>query len=118
VVVRGPETSPNAAPLPVWTDVPRNTVVAKPVEAPAAARAIPVTNPAKSTALRLLAESRQLQKEGRLVEARQKALDAQQTGAVFATEEDRPELALLATSALAEKRVEGLVRQSSSTAAN
>jgi type II secretory pathway component GspD/PulD (secretin) len=65
----------------------------------------------KLQAQTLVSESRQLQREGRLVEARQKALDAQKLGAVFGPTEDRPEQALLAVGALCQRRIETLMQQ-------
>ncbi len=58
----------------------------------------------------LLTQARQLQREGRLLEARQKALEAQKVGATFGPQEDSPELAMLALSALCQKRIESLVQ--------
>ncbi len=71
----------------------------------------------KIQARALLADARQLQKEGRLVEARQKAEDARNTGANFGPDEDRPELVMLALSALCQKRIEGLMQQAGDGAA-
>jgi type II secretory pathway component GspD/PulD (secretin) len=71
---------------------------------------LPVTS-SKPQAQRLLAEARQLQKEGKLIEARQKAMEAQKLGATFEGDEDRPDMALLAISSLAEKRIETLLQQ-------
>jgi type II secretory pathway component GspD/PulD (secretin) len=68
-------------------------------------------NPAKAQAVQLLAQCRALQHEGRLVEARQKALAAQALHAGFTPAEDSPELALLQLSALAYKQVDGLMQR-------
>jgi type II secretory pathway component GspD/PulD (secretin) len=68
-------------------------------------------NPAKAQAQQLLAQCRQLQREGRLVEARQKALEAQATRAVFAPTDDSPELALIQLSALCYKQIDSLMQQ-------
>jgi type II secretory pathway component GspD/PulD (secretin) len=57
----------------------------------------------------LLSEARRLQRDGRLVEARQKAVEAQQLGATFAEDEDRPEVALLELAALADRKVSNLL---------
>jgi type II secretory pathway component GspD/PulD (secretin)/tetratricopeptide (TPR) repeat protein len=65
----------------------------------------------KVRAQALLTEARQLQREGRLLEARQKVMEAQHTGATFGPDEDRPELVLWALAALCKTRVEGLMQQ-------
>jgi type II secretory pathway component GspD/PulD (secretin) len=70
----------------------------------------------KAQARLLLAEARQFQKEGKLPEARQRALEAQRVGASFGPDEDRPELALLAISLLCQKRIDALVQQASDCA--
>lgn len=67
----------------------------------------------KAEAQKLIAEARQLQQEGRLLEAREKAMAAQKLAASFGPEDDRPELVLLALTALCEKRVETLLQQAS-----
>src|SRR5262249_6443732 len=74
----------------------------------AAAPAKPVVKP---QAEKLLVEARTMQKEGRLIEARQKAIEAQRLGATFGPDEERPELVLLAISSLCEKRIESLMQQ-------
>jgi type II secretory pathway component GspD/PulD (secretin) len=71
----------------------------------------------KLQARTLLAEARRLQKEGRLLEARRKALEAQRLGASYGPDDDRPELVLLALSALCQKRIETLVQQAGDWAA-
>jgi type II secretory pathway component GspD/PulD (secretin) len=70
----------------------------------------------KMRAQMLVAEARQLQKEGRLVEARQKATDAQRIGANFAPDEDRPEVALIQISYLCQQRIDRLVQQATDCA--
>src|SRR5205807_2409110 len=67
----------------------------------------------KAQAQILLAQARQFQKDGRLIEARQKALEAQQAGASFGPDEDRPEQCLLAVSALCQRRIESHLQQAS-----
>jgi type II secretory pathway component GspD/PulD (secretin)/tetratricopeptide (TPR) repeat protein len=74
---------------------------------------VQTANPAKEQAQRLVAEARQCQKDGRLVEARQKAMEAQKLNVTFAADEDRPEMVLLAVSATCEKQIETLVQQAS-----
>jgi type II secretory pathway component GspD/PulD (secretin)/tetratricopeptide (TPR) repeat protein len=71
----------------------------------------------KARAQALLAEARQLQKAGRLLEARQKAIESQKIGAMFGPEDDRPESVLLALSALCQKRIDHLVQEASDYAA-
>jgi type II secretory pathway component GspD/PulD (secretin) len=122
----------NTLPPPVWpedkdreTHVTHESSVARvtaqatsPMPKPPSVPATPDNAAAKKLQARaLLAEARQLQKAGRLVEARQKALEAQKIGATFAADEDRPELVLLALSALCQKRIESLVQQASDCAA-
>jgi type II secretory pathway component GspD/PulD (secretin) len=113
----------NNPPPPVWPEAKsgvrnlvqqtaaNNSSPAPSMPAPAA----PVDK--KPQARALLTEARQLQKDGRLLEARQKALEAQKLGAHFGPDEDRPELVLLALSALCQKRVETLVQQAADCAA-
>jgi Flp pilus assembly secretin CpaC len=72
----------------------------------------------KTRAVALLAEARKLQKEGRLVAARQKALEAQRLNASYLPEEDRPELALLAIAALSQKQIDRMVQQANELAAS
>jgi type II secretory pathway component GspD/PulD (secretin)/tetratricopeptide (TPR) repeat protein len=124
----------NNLPLPVWPETKKPaadssvsagksvTRVASqnlpPAPSTAAVTPAPVKGPdQKAQAKVLLAEARQLQKAGKLVEARQKALEAQRLGAKFGPDEDRPELVLLALSAVCQKRIENLVQQASDHAA-
>jgi type II secretory pathway component GspD/PulD (secretin) len=72
---------------------------------------MPAGDPAKAQAQQLLAECRQLQRQGRLVEARQKALAAQAAHAAFGTTEDSPEQAMIQLSALGYKQIDGLMQQ-------
>jgi type II secretory pathway component GspD/PulD (secretin)/tetratricopeptide (TPR) repeat protein len=71
----------------------------------------------KQHAVELMAESKQLQKEGKLVEARQLALDAQKTGANFTAEGDRPDSALLQLTSLATHRIDFLLQEATDYAA-
>jgi type II secretory pathway component GspD/PulD (secretin) len=68
------------------------------------------TDPAKEAALRLMAEARSLQREGRLIEARQKALEAQKPNASFGPDEDRPERALIELADLCNRKIENLMQ--------
>jgi len=131
--VEGPKTSEKTAvaqsnpPAPVWPQPEKQTVnKMQPVMAnnppvspsPAGPMVSPPAVPDnKAQARALLAEARQLQKEGRLVEARQKAEEARNTGATFGPNEDRPELVMLALSALCQNRIETLMKQASDNAA-
>jgi type II secretory pathway component GspD/PulD (secretin)/tetratricopeptide (TPR) repeat protein len=102
-----------STPPPVW---PANDTAPRP--SPYTPRvASTSTDGGKLRAQMLLTEARQLQKEGRLLEARQKALEAQKAFANFGPEEDRPELVLLAVSALCQKRIETLMQQAGDYAA-
>ncbi len=65
----------------------------------------------KARAISLVAEARQLQREGRLVEAREKAVQARNMNASFRSDEDRPEAVLLGLNGLCQKRIDALVSQ-------
>jgi len=72
---------------------------------------------AKQRALALLAEARTLQGRGQLIEARQKALEAQRAagevarpGFLFGPEEDRPETALLQLASLCDAKINTLLQ--------
>jgi Flp pilus assembly secretin CpaC/tetratricopeptide (TPR) repeat protein len=93
------------------TATPPSTSFAPPASFTPPAPATTFEDSKKTRAVALLSESRQLQKDGRLVEARQKALEAQRCGASFGASEDRPELALLAIAALSQKQIESLMQQ-------
>lgn len=62
----------------------------------------------RQRARQLLAECRELQKKGQLVEAHEKAGEALKVGAAFDPSEDRPERAMQELAALAEKQIENL----------
>ncbi|HEY1860929.1 MAG TPA: hypothetical protein VGG61_11270 [Gemmataceae bacterium] len=66
----------------------------------------------KKQAVQMLAEAQHLQHAGRLIEARQKTLDAQRLNAAFAPDEVRPEQVLLELAALARQRIDSLMLQS------
>jgi type II secretory pathway component GspD/PulD (secretin) len=114
-------------PPPVWpeakqrvaSNVQQTTAHTPSAPASPAAAIPPAVNTVdkKIQARALLADARQLQKDGRLLEARQKALEAQRIGAIFGPDEDRPELAFLALSALCQKRIETLIQQAVDSAA-
>jgi type II secretory pathway component GspD/PulD (secretin) len=71
----------------------------------------------KGHASQLLVEARKLQNEGRLVEARQKALEAQKAGGTFRIDEDSPDRALQQLASLANKRIESLLQEATDLAA-
>lgn len=99
-----------AMPLPVPpAPVPPPVVVS--------AQPAPAVAANKVLALNLLAESRQLQAQGKLVEARQKALEAQRTGATFNADEERPERVLIHLAGLANARINTLRQQAADAAA-
>jgi type II secretory pathway component GspD/PulD (secretin) len=75
--------------------------------------AAPAVDSRKQAARQLLAEARQCQQQERLLEARQKALEAQKLGVSFAVGEDSPELALMQLATLCNKRIEFLLQQAS-----
>jgi type II secretory pathway component GspD/PulD (secretin) len=64
----------------------------------------------KQKAKMLVAEARALQASGRLVEARQKALEAQRTSIAFGPDEDRPERVLLHLAGLCDQKIELLLK--------
>jgi type II secretory pathway component GspD/PulD (secretin) len=75
-------------------------------------RATPVPPPApdfaKQRAKQLLTECRELQKQGQLAAALQKAKEAQKVGAPFDAMDDRPDRAQMELTALAERQIENL----------
>jgi type II secretory pathway component GspD/PulD (secretin)/tetratricopeptide (TPR) repeat protein len=73
---------------------------------------------AKQRALQLLADCRVLENQGRLVEARQKALEAQRSCNQFGPSEDRPELALLQLSAMAARQIEAYIQDATRCVSN
>ncbi|MBL8798595.1 MAG: hypothetical protein JNM56_32160 [Planctomycetia bacterium] len=68
----------------------------------------PAADFTKQKAKQLLDECRHMQKQGKLAEAVAKAKEAQQAGAMFEANEDRPELALQELAVLAGKRIDNL----------
>jgi type II secretory pathway component GspD/PulD (secretin) len=129
-VATPPRVQPASAPTPPAPSWPKETtavaantsvnVSAPPSPAPAPARytpPVPRVDLAKQQALSLMAEARQLQGQGRLLEARQKALDAQRLGASFGSNEDRPERLLIALAGQANNRIYGLMQSATDVAA-
>ena len=98
-VAKATEPSPQAAPPAV---VPEGQVAA---------------SATTESAHQLLAEARQLQRENKLTEARQKALEAQKLGATWGPDEDQPERALVQLADLASRRIEHLTQHATDLAA-
>jgi type II secretory pathway component GspD/PulD (secretin) len=118
----------NQAPAPVWpAKVDVNLSVTAPAvgQAPSTPPLTPsITQPAVAAPVipplpdyKSVVGARQYQKEGRPIEARQKAQEAAAVGATFGPREDRPELALLAINAMCQQRIDALVQQASDDAA-
>jgi type II secretory pathway component GspD/PulD (secretin) len=111
--------------------VPPPTVAASPTAPAATTAAKPVspaapTTPApaaaseavkKQQARTLLAEARHFQRDGKLVEARRKALEAQKVSTSWTAEEDRPDRALMELADLAHRRIEFLQQRATDLAA-
>lgn len=94
--------------------VPSATAVAsKDGPAPKKGETAPAVRPAAGgeAARQTLAKARELQKQGRLVEARAAALEAQKLPAVFGPDEDRPEKALIDLAGAARRQIDALVAQ-------
>jgi type II secretory pathway component GspD/PulD (secretin)/tetratricopeptide (TPR) repeat protein len=93
--------------VPSWpgqTDVKVNVNLSAPAVSLAA-------DEAKMKAQTCLADARRLMKEGRLLEARQKALEAQRMNVVFRAEDDKPEIVLMAVNSLCQRKVDALMQQ-------
>lgn len=65
----------------------------------------------KIRAVSLIQEARDLQRKGQLLEARQKALEAEQIGVPFALDEDSPRSVLLSLASQCDSAVQGLLRR-------
>jgi type II secretory pathway component GspD/PulD (secretin) len=113
-----PPGTPAPPPMPGTVDVAGSALPPPPAppQGPFPAPA-PTNDLARQRALQLLAEARQLQARGLLVEARQKALEAQGTRAVFGPYEDSPEHALIQLSSLGQKKIDMLVQEAGDYAA-
>jgi type II secretory pathway component GspD/PulD (secretin) len=73
--------------------------------------------PAKARAAQLVAEARQMLQQGRLVEARQKAVEAQALGVPFGPDEEGPDVVAQHAAFAARQRIDGLMRHASDLAA-
>src|SRR5262249_21017922 len=73
----------------------------------------PADGTARLRAQNLVAEAQRYQREGKLLEARQKAIEAQRVGATFAPNEVGPELVYQQVALEARQRVDTLMRQAS-----
>jgi type II secretory pathway component GspD/PulD (secretin) len=71
------------------------------------------TDAGKLQAQRLLAEARNLQRAGRLVEARAKVLEARRYNVLFRADEDNPNLAYRDLAIQASKQIEGILDRAS-----
>jgi type II secretory pathway component GspD/PulD (secretin) len=103
-----PPPSWPAAPSPVQQAVGPPTV-SPPVQQ--ASVPAPAVDPNLQQARQLLSEAADLKKQGRLIEARLRVLDAQKLNASFGTEETTPERMLLELASLCEKKIEGLLQE-------
>jgi type II secretory pathway component GspD/PulD (secretin) len=84
----------------------------------APAQPVPVVgDTAHERAAQLVKEARQFQQQGQLVQAREKAVEAQRLGAAFRPDEDRPEVVLVELSTQCHKQIELLVQQANDYAA-
>jgi type II secretory pathway component GspD/PulD (secretin) len=98
---------------------PPKMVNEKPPQAVAQAPLVPPVMPnvkappadaSRERALALLNESRSLWKQGKLVEARDKATQAKKTNAAFSRDEESPDVVLLQLAAACSLRVQAMVR--------
>jgi type II secretory pathway component GspD/PulD (secretin) len=76
-----------------------------------------VNGPVKLQAQQLVAEAQRFQREGKLLEARQKAVEAQRLGATFGPDEVSPELVYQQVAVEVRQRIDNLVRQAHETVA-
>ena len=116
--MRAMDSDPSRQPLDPTADSDRAAMraVLEDVNPPPSFSSFP-SDATKQHALDLMAECKRLQKEGRLVEARKTALEAQKTRATFRAEEDRPERALAELEGLARHRIEFLLQEATDYAA-
>jgi type II secretory pathway component GspD/PulD (secretin) len=112
-----PDPGAGMPPAPGSGDVAANNGPPSGPAQPFPAAPAPTTDLARQRALQLLGEARQLQARGQLVEARQKALEAQGTRAVFGPYEDSPEHALIQLSSLCQKKIDLLLQEAGDYAA-
>ncbi len=71
----------------------------------------------KARAAQMVADARQMLQQGRLVEARQKAVEAQSLGVQFGPNEDGPEVVAQHAAYAARQRIDGLMRHAGDLAA-
>ena len=109
IVLTANEPKPLPRPEPVRTPVEPPPVLTPP--AVPVAPAVPVVDQNKEQALRLLAEARKYQAEGKVLEARQLVLNAQAFKATFLPQEETPELMLAGIAAQALRQVDALTNQ-------
>ena len=94
-----------SAPKAASAAVPSTGVV------PVGATSVPAVSPARQQAVVLMAECRQLQKANRLVEAREKAIEAQKLHADYGPNDDTPDKALLELTSQAAAHIEIAIQQ-------
>ena len=70
-----------------------------------------VAGEAKMKAQACLVEARALLRDGRLLEARQKAVEAQKLNVTFRLDEDKPEVVLMAVNSACQKKIDALMGQ-------
>ena len=75
-------------------------------------------NASKNRAIVMVREAKEYERQGLLIEARQKALEARALKAPFSPEEESPESVLLRLSAKTDQQIQGLLQQAVQQAAN
>lgn len=112
----GSEAVATAPPAPTVPGSARPVPGPAPVTPPGTVQAPdPATILAKQRAVALLAEAMELQRNNKLVEARQKALDARQLPVTFQPDENSPDLVLMSLAALCDRKVQNLMQQATET---
>src|SRR5262249_10330583 len=119
-------TPPPVAPTPVTPPPTSQAAKAPPVQPPAVTppsptvtpqtpvappTPVPVVDQNKLRARQMVVDARLCLKDGRLVEAGQKAAEAQKLKVVFGPDEDSPEKVLIAVQVQAKNQIDGLMQQ-------
>jgi type II secretory pathway component GspD/PulD (secretin) len=73
--------------------------------------ALPLPELARQQARQVMADARRLQREGKLIEARARVLEAQKIGAHLGPDDDLPERALLELASLCDKKIDNLQQE-------
>jgi type II secretory pathway component GspD/PulD (secretin) len=111
-VVRKEVPPPSVKPQPPETDKPKSTYAAvTPTPPPVKLAPPPAVDANKAQATRLVSEAIALHKEGKLVAAREKALQAQKLKAPFSAQEVSPDLVYQQVASDASRQVYALARQ-------